>query len=61
VEVATTDPNARLNIWRPNGSQRRANKEGRENVGAASRRTACDASEHYDDNPEWQEIPESNL
>jgi gamma-glutamyl hercynylcysteine S-oxide hydrolase len=61
VEVAATDPNARLNILAANGSQLRATAWGdtlsvlRQDDGVVL------ASEPYDDNPAWQEIPDRHL
>jgi glutamine amidotransferase len=61
VEVAAVDPNARLNILAANGSQLRATTWGdtlsvlRRDDGVAL------ASEPYDDNPDWQEIPDRHL
>jgi gamma-glutamyl hercynylcysteine S-oxide hydrolase len=61
VEVAAADPNARLNILAANGSQLRATTWGdtlsvlREDDGVVL------ASEPYDDNPAWQEIPDRHL
>jgi glutamine amidotransferase len=61
VQVAVADPNARLNILAANGSQLRATTWGdtlsvlRENDGVVL------ASEPYDDNPAWQEIPDRHL
>jgi gamma-glutamyl hercynylcysteine S-oxide hydrolase len=61
VEVAAVDPNARLNILAANGSQLRATAWGdtlsvlRQDDGVVL------ASEPYDDNPAWQEIPDRHL
>jgi glutamine amidotransferase len=61
AEVAAADPNARLNILAANGSQLRATTWGdtlsvlRQDDGVAL------ASEPYDDNPDWQEIPDRHL
>jgi gamma-glutamyl hercynylcysteine S-oxide hydrolase len=61
VEVAAADPNARLNILAANGSQLRATTWGdtlsvlRQDDGVVL------ASEPYDDNPAWQEIPDRHL
>jgi glutamine amidotransferase len=61
VEVAAADPNARLNILAANGSQLRATTWGdtlsllRRDDGVVL------ASEPYDDNPGWQEIPDRHL
>jgi glutamine amidotransferase len=59
--VAAVDPNARLNILAANGSQMRATTWGdtlsvlRRDDGVAL------ASEPYDDNPDWQEVPDRHL
>jgi glutamine amidotransferase len=61
VEVAAADPNARLNILAANGSELRATTWGdtlsvlRQDDGVVL------ASEPYDDNPAWQEIPDRHL
>jgi gamma-glutamyl hercynylcysteine S-oxide hydrolase len=61
VQVAAADPNARLNILAANGSQLRATTWGdtlsvlRDDDGVVL------ASEPYDDNPAWQEIPDRHL
>jgi gamma-glutamyl hercynylcysteine S-oxide hydrolase len=61
AEVAAADPNARLNILAANGSQLRATTWGdtlsvlRRDDGVAL------ASEPYDDNPDWQEVPDRHL
>jgi glutamine amidotransferase len=61
VEVAAADPNARLNILAANGSQLRATTWGdtlsvlRQDDGVVL------ASEPYNDNPDWQEIPDRHL
>jgi gamma-glutamyl hercynylcysteine S-oxide hydrolase len=61
VEVAAADPNARLNILAANGSQLRATTWSdtlsvlRQDDGVVL------ASEPYDDNPAWQEIPDRHL
>jgi gamma-glutamyl hercynylcysteine S-oxide hydrolase len=61
VEVAAADPNARLNILAANGTQLRATTWG--DTLAVLRRDdgVVLASEPYDDNPEWQEIPDRHL
>ncbi|BBW99993.1 ergothioneine biosynthesis protein EgtC [Mycolicibacterium moriokaense] len=61
VEVAAADPNARLNILAANSSRLLATTWG--DTLSALR---CDdgvvlASEPYDDNPDWQEIPDRHL
>jgi glutamine amidotransferase len=61
VEVAAADPNARLNILAANGSRLLATTWGdtlsvlRQDDGVVL------ASEPYDDNPDWQEIPDRHL
>jgi glutamine amidotransferase len=61
AEVAAADPNARLNILAANGTQLLATTWGdtlsllRRDDGVVL------ASEPYDDNPEWQEIPDRHL
>ena len=61
VEVAAADPNARLNILAANGSRMLATAWGdtlsvlRRDDGVAL------ASEPYDDDPDWQEIPDRHL
>jgi gamma-glutamyl hercynylcysteine S-oxide hydrolase len=61
VEVAAADPNARLNILAANGSELRATTWGdtlsvlRQDDGVVL------ASEPYDDDPDWQEIPDRHL
>jgi gamma-glutamyl hercynylcysteine S-oxide hydrolase len=60
-QVAAADPNARLNILAANGFQLRATTWGdtlsllRRDDGVVL------ASEPYDDNPDWQEIPDRHL
>jgi gamma-glutamyl hercynylcysteine S-oxide hydrolase len=61
VEVATADPNARLNILAANGTQLRATTWG-DTLSVLRRDDGVVlASEPYDDNPEWQEIPDRHL
>ena len=61
MEVAAADPNARLNILAANGSRLLATTWGdtlsvlRQDDGVVL------ASEPYDDNPDWQEIPDRHL
>lgn len=61
AEVGTADPNARLNILAANGSRMLATTWGdtlsvlRRNDGVVL------ASEPYDDDPDWQEIPDRHL
>jgi gamma-glutamyl hercynylcysteine S-oxide hydrolase len=61
VEVAAADPNARLNILAANGTQLRATTWG-DTLSVLRREDGVVlASEPYDDNPEWQEIPDRHL
>ena len=61
VEVAAADPNARLNILAANGSQLRATTWG-DTLSVLLRDDGVVlASEPYDDNPGWQEIPDRHL
>ena len=61
VEVAAADPNARLNILAANGTQLRATTWG-DTLSVLRRDDGVVlASEPYDDNPEWQEIPDRHL
>lgn len=61
VEVAAADPNARLNILAANGTQLRATTWG-DTLSVLRRADGVVlASEPYDDNPEWQEIPDRHL
>jgi len=61
VEVATADPNARLNILAANGTQLRATTLG-DTLSVLRRDDGVVlASEPYDDNPDWQEIPDRHL
>jgi len=61
VEVAAADPNARLNILAANGSQLRATTWG-DTLSVLRRDDGVVlASEPYDDNPGWQEIPDRHL
>jgi glutamine amidotransferase len=61
VEVGTADPNARLNILAANGSRLLATTWG----DTLSVLTIPDgvvlASEPYDDDPDWQELPDRHL
>jgi glutamine amidotransferase len=61
VELAATDPNARLNILAGNGSELRATTWG----DTLFVRTDADgvvlASEPFDDDEDWQEIPDRHL
>lgn len=61
VEVAAKDPNARLNILAGNGSRLIATTWG-DTLSALRRDDGIVlASEPYDDDPEWQEIPDRHL
>jgi glutamine amidotransferase len=61
VEVAAADPNARLNILAANGSQLRATTWGDTLSVLRQHDGVVLASEPYDDNPDWQEIPDRHL
>jgi gamma-glutamyl hercynylcysteine S-oxide hydrolase len=61
VEVAAADPNARLNILAANGSELRATTWG-DTLSVLRRDDGVVlASEPYDDNTDWQEIPDRHL
>ncbi len=61
VEVAAADPNARLNILAGNGSRLLATTWG-DTLSVLRRDDGVVlASEPYDDNPDWQEIPDRHL
>src|SRR3954467_14775423 len=61
AEVAAADPNARLNILAANGTQLRATTWG-DTLSVLRRDDGVVlASEPYDDNPDWQEIPDRHL
>jgi glutamine amidotransferase len=61
VEVAGADPNARLNILAANGSRMVATTWG-DTLSALRREDGMVlASEPYDDNPDWQEVPDRHL
>ena len=61
VEVAATDPNARLNILAANGSQLLATTWG-DTLSVLRRDDGVVlASEPYDDSPDWREIPDRHL
>jgi glutamine amidotransferase len=61
VEVAAADPDARLNILAANGSQLLATTWG-DTLSVLRRDDGVVlASEPYDDNPDWQEIPDRHL
>jgi glutamine amidotransferase len=61
AEVAAADPNARLNILAANGSQLRATTWGDTLSVLRADDGVLVASEPYDDNPEWQEVPDRHL
>jgi glutamine amidotransferase len=61
VEVGAADPNARLNILAANGSRMVATTWG-DTLSVLRRPDGVVlASEPYDDNPEWQEVPDRHL
>jgi glutamine amidotransferase len=61
VEVAAADPNARLNILAANGTRLIATTWG-DTLSVLRRDDGVVlSSEPYDDNPEWQEIPDRHL
>jgi gamma-glutamyl hercynylcysteine S-oxide hydrolase len=61
ADVAAADPYARLNILAANGSQLRATTWG-DTLSVLRRGDGVVvASEPYDDNPDWQEIPDRHL
>ena len=61
VEVAAADPNARLNILAANGSRLLATTWG-DTLSVLRRDDGVVlASEPYDDDPDWQEIPDRHL
>ena len=61
AEVGAADPNARLNILAANGSRMLATTWG-DTLSVLRRDDGVVlASEPYDDNPEWQEIPDRHL
>jgi glutamine amidotransferase len=61
AEVAAADPNARLNVLAGNGSRLLATTWG--DTLSVLRRSdgVVLASEPYDDDPDWQEIPDRHL
>jgi gamma-glutamyl hercynylcysteine S-oxide hydrolase len=61
VEVATTDPNARLNILAGNGSELRATTWGDTLFMRRDADGVVLASEPIDDDEDWQEIPDRHL
>jgi glutamine amidotransferase len=61
VEVAAAAPNARLNILAANGSRLLATTWG-DTLSVLRRHDGVVlASEPYDDNPDWHEIPDRHL
>jgi gamma-glutamyl hercynylcysteine S-oxide hydrolase len=60
-EVATVDPNARLNILAGNGSQLLATTWGDTLFVLRRDDGVVLASEPFDDDPQWQEIPDRHL
>jgi glutamine amidotransferase len=61
VEVAAADPNARLNMLAANGTRLLATTWG-DTLSVLRRDDGVVlASEPYDDNPEWQEIPDRHV
>jgi gamma-glutamyl hercynylcysteine S-oxide hydrolase len=61
VDVAAADPNARLNILAANGSRLLATTWG-DTLSVLRRGDgAVLASEPYDDDPDWQEVPDRHL
>ena len=61
VEVGAADPNARLNILAANGSRLVATTWG-DTLSVLRRRDGVVlASEPYDDDPDWQELPDRHL
>jgi glutamine amidotransferase len=61
VEVAAADPNARLNVLAANGSRLLATTWGDTLSVLRLDDGVVLASEPYDDNPDWQEIPDRHL
>jgi len=61
VEVATADPNARLNILAGNGSRLLATTWGDTLFVLRRDDGVVLASEPYDDSPDWREIPDRHL
>jgi glutamine amidotransferase len=61
VEVAAADPNARLNILAANGTQLLATTWGDTLSALRLDEGVVLASEPYDDDPSWQEIPDRHL
>jgi glutamine amidotransferase len=61
VDVAASDPNARLNILAANGSRMLATAWG-DTLSILRRGDGVVvASEPYDDDPDWQEVPDRHL
>jgi glutamine amidotransferase len=61
IEVAAADPNARLNILAANGTQLLATTWG-DTLSVLRRDDGLVlASEPYDDDPDWQEVPDRHL
>ena len=61
VDVAAADPNARLNILAANGSRLLATTWG-DTLSVLRRGDGVVlASEPYDDDPDWQEVPDRHL
>ena len=61
VRLDVVAPNARLNILAANGSQLRATTWG-DTLSVLRRHDGVVlASEPYDDNPDWQEVPDRHL
>jgi glutamine amidotransferase len=61
AEVATADPNARLNILAGNGSQLLATTWGDTLFVLRTAEGVVLASEPFDDDPQWQEVPDRHL
>jgi gamma-glutamyl hercynylcysteine S-oxide hydrolase len=61
VEVATTDPNARLNILAGNGSELRGTTWGDTLFVRRDADGVVLSSEPFDDDEDWQEIPDRHL
>ncbi len=61
VEVATADPNARLNILAGNGSELRATTWGDTLFVRRDAHGVVLASEPFDDDEDWQEVPDRHL
>ena len=61
ADVAAADPNARLNILAGNGTELRATTWGDTLFALRRDDGVVLASEPYDDDPDWQEIPDRHL